>query len=490
MIKSRLIPGVAAAMVTAIPGITLSLRADETEDIRALIDVGNYTEAVSMANEYIASHPKSGNIGAINALAGEALYLSGESKEAASYLEKARAKGVADAYLFSARIAMRDYDFEQASEYYDRYISLKEKASKPVDSDAPKELREAQKAEEMLERVEDIVVIDRIDVDPEDFFTHYRLSPESGSLLGAETLAPLANTSEGSVELQSPVFQNESGNYRLWSRRAKGEDEFYLVESTRFLDGQWEEPQRLGIPLTGSGDIVTPFMLSDGTTLYFASNDEESIGGYDIFKSNRDSSTGEFLSPVNLGMPYNSPYNDYMLAIDESTGAGWWATDRNTEETDGKISIYVFIPNETRRNYSPENPQLISLARLDDITLTVDEEDEPAAIAVKEKIGALGSLPQPKDKEFEFPISANILYTSFSDFKSAKASSLMKEWLAKETQLDDLQTQLITLRRKYATGSYDSSIRAQILSLEKQVENETKALNRLRGQIIRAELKQ
>ncbi len=60
-----------------------------------------------------------------------------------------------------------------------------------------------------------------------------------------------------------------------------------------------------------------PFFMSDGVTLYYANDGDESIGGYDIFISRK----GEdgFLQPQNIGMPYNSPYDDYMLAIDEVT---------------------------------------------------------------------------------------------------------------------------------------------------------------------------
>ena len=66
-----------------------------------------------------------------------------------------------------------------------------------------------------------------------------------------------------------------------------------------------------------NGQQDYPFMLSDGTTLYFAENGEESLGGYDLFVTRYSSSSHEYLKPENLGMPFNSPYNDYMLVIDE-----------------------------------------------------------------------------------------------------------------------------------------------------------------------------
>ena len=82
-------------------------------------------------------------------------------------------------------------------------------------------------------------------------------------------------------------------------------------------------------------------MLSDGSTLYFAAEGdiENALGGLDIYMTRRDE-TGAFFSPTNVGMPYNSPYNDYMMAIDDAAGLGWWATDRNAP--DGMVTVYIF----------------------------------------------------------------------------------------------------------------------------------------------------
>ncbi|MDE6081303.1 MAG: hypothetical protein K2F70_03435, partial [Muribaculaceae bacterium] len=102
--------------------------------------------------------------------------------------------------------------------------------------------------------------------------------------------------------------------------------------------------------------------MNDGVTLYFANDGENSIGGYDIFITRRNDE-GKFFQPQNLGMPYNSPYNDYMLAIDEQNGVCWWATDRN--KIPGKVTIYTFIPSEMRVNYEVDDPDLASYARID-----------------------------------------------------------------------------------------------------------------------------
>lgn len=46
-------------------------------------------------------------------------------------------------------------------------------------------------------------------------------------------------------------------------------------------------------------------------------------------------------------MPFNSPANDYMYAIDEFNNIGWFASDRY--QPDNKVCIYVFVPNSSKK---------------------------------------------------------------------------------------------------------------------------------------------
>ena len=59
-------------------------------------------------------------------------------------------------------------------------------------------------------------------------------------------------------------------------------------------------------------DLNYPSMNSDGITLYFAAKGEASLGGYDIFITRYDAEDGSYLKPDNMGLPFNSPFNEYM----------------------------------------------------------------------------------------------------------------------------------------------------------------------------------
>ena len=72
------------------------------------------------------------------------------------------------------------------------------------------------------------------------------------------------------------------------------------------LGDEWSQPLLLEGINEGISEAAYPFMLTDGTTFYFAGKGDESIGGYDIFMTRYNSQTGRFLNPENIGMPFNS----------------------------------------------------------------------------------------------------------------------------------------------------------------------------------------
>ena len=54
------------------------------------------------------------------------------------------------------------------------------------------------------------------------------------------------------------------------------------------------------------------YISIDGETMYIASEGHESLGGYDIFMSKKVQ--GQWSTPVNLGYPINTPYDDFFFS--------------------------------------------------------------------------------------------------------------------------------------------------------------------------------
>ncbi len=372
-----------------------------------------------------------------------------------------------DELISNAHDAYMNYDFTEASRLL---AAAKKKARKEIPPAIEEEEKLISLAESFLDRVEKLVILDSISVPRKEFFKAYKLPVSSGVLSGLEGLPY-----EGSnVEY---VFTNEGDDYKIWMEPDTA-GIYKIKESIRLTDGKWHEPSDVSEVLNEMGNTIFPFMMADGVTLYFASDNDESLGGYDIFVAKRDATDGTFLQPQNIGMPYNSPYDDYMLAIDELNGVGWWATDRNQLGDD--ITIYLFKVNDLRSNYDPEEEGITDFAKIADYKATwVPDENYESLI---EEINAIQPGEDKKQIDFLFPIPGGKTYTTLDDFKSAAGKTAMKRYLDAKKSYESGMTNLDSLRRKFAE-SKSGSLAKSIIASEKALDIEKENLRKLRSDV-------
>ncbi len=82
----------------------------------------------------------------------------------------------------------------------------------------------------------------------------------------------------------------------------------------------WSDPVNMGPNINGSKDDDAPFISVDNKQLYFGTNDERSMGGFDIMYS--EIQGGNWSAAKNLGYPFNSTNDDlfYTTTVDGLTG--------------------------------------------------------------------------------------------------------------------------------------------------------------------------
>jgi len=103
-------------------------------------------------------------------------------------------------------------------------------------------------------------------------------------------------------------------------------------------DGTWSEPKSLGkkINLPDYNEL-TPYLASDGVTLYFSSDRPGGLGDNDIWMTKRlDNSWQKWSDPVNLGSPINTPDWDAFFTLD---AGGEYAYLTTSEEGFGESDI-------------------------------------------------------------------------------------------------------------------------------------------------------
>ncbi len=106
----------------------------------------------------------------------------------------------------------------------------------------------------------------------------------------------------------------------------------------RLPNGKWSSPINLGPPVNTPYDEDGPFFHPDGKTLFFSSNGPASMGGFDIFRTElRPDST--WAPPVNLGYPINTPGDDIYFVLSASGLHGYYASER--EDSYGEKDLYL-----------------------------------------------------------------------------------------------------------------------------------------------------
>lgn len=324
------------------------------------------------------------------------------------------------------------------------------------------------KGENGLRGVDRVLIVDSVVVDKKAFLNAYPLSADLGSL----SLSEKGDIVQYQTQLNGMVIAPQP--------QAEGLTRYYLEDGT-LTEG--ESIEGLGI----EGDINYPFLMPDGQTFYFAARCEDGYGNYDLYATRYDSDSKRFYQAENMGLPYNSYANDYMLVIDESANLGWFASDRY--QPDGKVCIYTFVPNESRQTIDYETTdlnELRALASLQSITALplTDEQKEAKAEASRRLAKVKGQRSKVnRVRDFEFVLNdARTCYT-LNDFTSNEARKQCSDWLQKSKNLTTLYEQLQQMRETSPTA------KQQILNLETRIKELQAEVHALEKQIRMLELK-
>ena len=100
-----------------------------------------------------------------------------------------------------------------------------------------------------------------------------------------------------------------------------------IYRVTKLPTGEWSKAQSLGSPINTIYDDDAPFIHPNGRDLYFASKGHNSMGGFDIFKSELKDD-GTWSAPENIGYPLNTVDDDVFFVTTADGRRGYFSSDK------------------------------------------------------------------------------------------------------------------------------------------------------------------
>lgn len=458
---------------------TAGAQSQTTATAQELFNQGKYEEAKPLLLKQVKSQPSNGKY---NLWYGICCLKTNNPQSAVKYLKTAVRRRTPSGQFYLAQAYDANYQYELAIETLEDYITALERRKKPTE-EAEKQLQKSKNGLRMLKGIEQVTFIDSIIVPKDHFLDAYKISEESGNLYTFQDLFGQGNNQPGTV------YKNQIGN-KLYYGMTDENGLLNIHLKSKNMES-WSNGTKLPDNINASGNTNYPFVMSDGTTIYYASDGEGSIGGYDIFVTRYNTYSDNYLMPENIGMPFNSPYNDYMYVIDEFNNLGWFATDRY--QPADSVCVYVFVPNQAKHTYnyeSMEPSQAVNLAKIHSIKATWENED-----VINEALTRLSAASQPKtakkkQHDFVFIINDQNTYYTEKDFKSSEALELFKSFQQKKKDLEQLTKRLEVSRERYSNGNdtQKKEMAPGILDLEKRIKELSADLNDLNRLIRNTEI--
>lgn len=437
------------------------LRSQTLADAKVLYNAGEYKEALPLFEHEYNAKP---NDASLNFWYGVCLLKSGENfNKAQDCLLLASKKNVKDSNFYLGVLYTHLYRFDEALLFFDKYeASLRKKGDEIARTNLEAEKKNMTRLRRMVDNTEDIQIIDSLVVAKKDFLSAYKLSSSNGKI------EYFNQVFSSNMPVNSTVYFNEKGS-KIYFSQPDSTGFYTLYSMDKLLDKYGNEKKLSPTDFNLKGNINYPFVLTDGVTVYFAAEDEQTIGGYDLFVTRYNLNNDTYLVPERLNMPFNSEYNDYLLVIDDEKSVGWFASDRFQPED--SVCVYTFIPNKSVKNIE-SNIEAYKAGRAL-ITRIKDSWPDNADYVDAISLARKGTqLKQKTVRDFTFIIDDDHTYYTLSDFNDKDARDAYFKAIQARNELQYVNKDLDKLRDEYLRMTEDLKKRTAgtIISLERRQE--------------------
>ncbi len=136
-----------------------------------------------------------------------------------------------------------------------------------------------------------------------------------------------------------PSISSDGKTLYFISDRSGGYGGYDIYKTTKDSSGEWTLPENLGPNINTAGNEKTPYIHTDDLTLYFSSTGWPGLGGYDIYYAKKGDD-GKFGKPKNIGYPINTEADDVGFTVSTDGHYGYFASNKYSGP--GGWDIYYF----------------------------------------------------------------------------------------------------------------------------------------------------
>ncbi|MEO6132988.1 MAG: hypothetical protein ABIQ02_14160 [Saprospiraceae bacterium] len=156
----------------------------------------------------------------------------------------------------------------------------------------------------------------------------------------------------------------------LFSSNAPGGYGGYDLYISMLHDGIWSRAANLGPTINSFYNERYPFLTKNGQTLFYSSDNLESVGGLDIFRSVFDTEKMTWSLPENLGIPFNSSLDDGGMVLTPDGMTGYFNSNRKSGYGDHDLyRVFFKQPVKAHQEISlvPTYYQMLLLKGLEEV---------------------------------------------------------------------------------------------------------------------------
>lgn len=137
---------------------------------------------------------------------------------------------------------------------------------------------------------------------------------------------------------ESHAFISEDNNLLVFASDRPGGYGGLDLYISRKEYGDWGVPVNMGPEVNTPFNDDRPFLINNGKTIYFSSQGQINMGGFDIFRTDLQSN-GLWSTPLNMGYPLNTPDDNFFFMPVNNGKSGYISLFKKNSGA-GKEDIY------------------------------------------------------------------------------------------------------------------------------------------------------